>query len=149
MKKRLVLLTGTIFYLLLTAAFGAEPASFSLKGIELGQSKSALGAAARFDCSPNTDTPDADELCTAESSAGPFPVLVNAWLRDGLVTGLMLFQNGSDHAAFFNEAVKTATKKYGAPQSRNNTANGELLDWRHKNQRYVIVHGATGRRRYR
>ena len=129
---------------LVGTAWAAPKPHFSLKGLELGQSRSALSSVASFRCQPDTSDAGADEVCQAMSTLGSRPALVMVFIEADKIGSIMILYKNPDHATFYEEIAATAKEKYGPPTSSSVNAGGATMMWEQNKQRYAIVHAATG-----
>lgn len=141
MKKKFYLAGCALFCLASMSAFGAQPNSFSLLGIQLGQPKSALESIGKFDCR-TSDNPNYNEFCYAQLTVDSYSVLILASLNNNRVTGLQVIHKHPGHN-FFETSVQTATRNYGDPQRSSKHVGSELLVWRLANQQYSISTSAS------
>jgi hypothetical protein len=138
MKKQFSLFVGAAFCLASVSAFGVEPSSFAVFGIQLGQPKSALNPIGKFDCNA-TKTPNLNEICSAHLTVDTHPVLMLVSLNNGLIVDLDAIHQHSSNAVF-EAVVQTAIKNYGDPQERkrNKHLNSEFVAWHLGHQQYSI-----------
>lgn len=140
MKNQLPLIFGAAICLASIPALGVEPSSFSILGLHIGESKSALAAVGKFTCfSANYPNAGYDEICTSSNlTVDAHPVLMLVSLNKGRIVNL---DAGYQHAdvAFFETAVQSATTKYGKPERRNRYPRSEFVAWRSGDFQYSIV----------
>lgn len=140
MKKQLSLIFGAAICLASIPALGVEPGSFSILGLRIGQSKSALATVGKFNCfSANYPNAGYDEICTSSDLAvDAHPVLMLVSLNKGLIVDLDANYQHAD-VAFFEAAVQTAIAKYGNPEKRDKYPRSEFVAWRSGDFQYSIV----------
>lgn len=142
MKRQFLLI---IFISLVIPNYGnaSGEGSFTLKGIGINAQRGSLDSISRFECKPNHDNPEADELCTSMSTFGKYPTNLWVWLYKSKVIGVMVIYKNIDHAVFFADVLSAATLKYGKPANVKESADGKIVTWTNGSQKYNIIHGVS------